>query len=300
MPSSFDLIRGGIRAASAVSPRLGGALATRAFFITQPRMPVREADATTQEAARRGSLRVGRSDIVTYRWGSGDRTVLLLHGWRGRASQFAPLVRELVYEGFHVVAFDAPGHGDSGGRRTDIRDWLTATKQLQAAHGRFRAIVGHSFGALAALTAARTGTTTGVVASIAGAASPAAFLDQFARMLALDPATREAFGASFRARIGEDATSLGIRYDAVAHPLSEGVDLLVAHDGADRQMPDADSRRLHAAHRERSRLLMTDGYGHNRVLRADPVLDAVVALATGGLAAVDEVLGEGRTAARIA
>ena len=168
MVSSFTVIRGGIRATSAVSPRLAGRFATQAFSLTQPRMPVREADAVTHFAARRGTLRIGSADVTTYRWGAGDRTVLLLHGWRGRASQFAPLVRELVSEGFHVVSFDAPAHGDSTGRRTDIRDWIEATEQLQRAHGRFSAIVGHSFGALAGLTAARNGVTTGAVAAISG------------------------------------------------------------------------------------------------------------------------------------
>jgi hypothetical protein len=52
-------------------------------------------------------------------------------------------------------------------------------------------------------------------------------------------------------------------------------------------MPDTDSLRLHEAHGERSRLLQTSGLGHNRILVADPVLDALVAFTTGGLSAVD-------------
>jgi pimeloyl-ACP methyl ester carboxylesterase len=292
--SSFTVIRGGIRATSAVSPRLAGRLATQAFSLTQPRMPVREADAVTHFAARRGMLRVGSEDVTTYRWGAGDRTVLLLHGWRGRASQFAPLVRELVSEGFHVVSFDAPAHGDSTGRRTDIRDWIDATEQLQRAHGRFSAIIGHSFGALAGLTAARNGVTTGAVAAISGAASPDAFLGQFSAALDLDAPTRAAFGRSFRARVGEDQASVFARYDAVADPLPAAVDLLVVHDKGDRQMPPLDSQRLHAAHGARSRLLLTEGLGHNRVLSADPVLDAVVALTTGGLPAIDALRGDER------
>ena len=66
------------------------------------------------------------------------------------------------------------------------------------------------------------------------------------------------------------------------------------HDRDDRQMPPVDSLRLHAAHGARSRLLLTEGLGHNRVLSADPVLDAVVALTTGGLPAVDALLGDER------
>ena len=242
MADSFAAARRAVRAASAVSPRLGGQAALAAFFTVGRRMPVRPDDRPTHEGARRGTVSVRGLDLVTYRWGRGDETVLLLHGWQGRASQFAPLVRELVHEGFHVVSFDAPAHGDSPGRRTDIRDWLAAIDRLQASHGRFRAIVGHSFGGLAALTAARDGVTTGAVATIAGAGTPAAFLGEFANAMRLDDPTRRSFEAAFQRRLGEDAASLARRYDAIAHPLPSGIDLLIAHDEKDRQLSPVWSR----------------------------------------------------------
>lgn len=279
------------RTLGALSPRLAGSLALRAFFVTQPRLPLRETDTATDAAAERGSLRVRGKEIVTYRWGTGDDTVLLVHGWRGRASQFAPLVRELVAEGFHVVAFDAPAHGASAGAATDIRDWIAAIEALQQQHGRFRLIVGHSFGALATLTAVRSGTTTARVATIAGAGTPQVFIDQFSAMLDLSPRAKSAFERRFLAKFGEDAASMRLRFDAVANPLPTGVELLALHDETDRQVPLAASADLVAAHGERARFVRAHGFGHNRLLGADATLDAVSALATGGLLRVDEVLG---------
>jgi pimeloyl-ACP methyl ester carboxylesterase len=287
MSSLPALIARSIRAAGTVSPALGGGAAYRAFFSTRPRMPVREADRPTHDDARRSRLMVRGSEVTVYEWGTGSRTVLLLHGWRGRASQFAPLVRELVFEGFRVVSFDAPAHGASSGRHTDIRDWVDAAEQLQAAHGPFTAIVGHSFGALAALTAARSSVPVPAVAAIAGAAGPTAFLDEFARQFRLDPASAANLTARFRRRLGVDETTVDVRYDAAQHPLPSDTELLVVHDRGDRRMPDADSLRLHTAHGERSRLLRTEGSGHTRVLSTDITLDAVVALVTGGLPKVD-------------
>jgi pimeloyl-ACP methyl ester carboxylesterase len=55
------------------------------------------------------------------------------------------------------------------------------------------------------------------------------------------------------------------------------IELLVIHDRDDRQLPADASERLVAAHGGRARLLVTDGYGHNRVLAAPETLDAVVA-----------------------
>lgn len=287
MPSVPALLPRGVRAAAAISPRFGGDIAYRLFFTTSPRMTVRTADAPTHGDARRGRLRVRGVEVVTYEWGTGPRTVLLLHGWRGRASQFAPLVRELVAEGFRVVAFDAPAHGASGGRRTDIRDWVDAAEQLQERHGPFAAIIGHSFGALAAATAARSTVPTRAVAAIAGAASPDAFLAEFARELHLDARTATRLAVRFRRRLDVDEATVSARYDAARHPLPDSTALLVVHDRDDRRMPDDDSLRLHRAHGERSRLLRTDGLGHTRVLSADAVLDAVVALVGNGLDGVD-------------
>jgi hypothetical protein len=285
----LSVISRSIRSAASVSPAVAGDLAYRAFFATNPRMPVRDADAPTHFDARRRHVAVRGIDVTAYEWGAGSRTVLLLHGWQGRASQFAPLVRELVFEGFRVVSFDAPAHGASKGRRTDICDWIEAAEELQQIHGPFAGIVGHSFGALAALTAARSTVPVPVVAAVAGAAGPAALIAHFAHSLGLDDATTANMTDRFHRRLGVDQATVGEKYDAAQHPLPSGTTLLVVHDRIDRRMPDGDSLRLHAAHAERSRLLRTEGFGHTRVLSADATLDAIVAVMTGGLDAVDRL-----------
>lgn len=289
MVDTFTVLRRGIGAASALSPSWGGRAALRVFFSTNPRTRVHPDDVQTHERAIRQSIPVGRSEIQTYRWGGGDETALLVHGWRGRASQFAPLVRELVAERMQVLAFDAPGHGDSPGRHTDVRDWVAAIRELQHRHGHFRVIVGHSFGALAALTAVREGLTTRAVASVAGAATPIAFLDRYADAMRLPPRVQKEFRRLFLARIGEDEASLPLRYDASDHPLPAPVELLVMHDSRDGHLSPDSSRALAAAHSGRARFIATSGFGHNRVLRSDAVLDAVTALAVDGLAGVDQL-----------
>lgn len=282
----FTPARAGLRAAALV-PALGSRIALRMFFATQPRMPLRPDEEATDLVARRRAITVRGERVVTYTWGAGVDAALLVHGWRGRAAQFAPLVRELVAEGFRVVAFDAPGHGASTGRRTDIRDWLDAIRQLESLEGPFHLLAGHSFGALAALTAAREGVSADAVAALSGAGSPAVFIDRFADLAAIPERVRRRFPRDFARRIGESTASAARRYDAVAHPLPSHVALLAVHDTGDRQVPLAASESLVAAHGDRARLVRTAGWGHGRILGAGPLLDAVVALARGGLAAVD-------------
>lgn len=276
MATGIDVARSAIATARAVSPQFGSSVAIAAFFSTRPRLKVHPRDAATMRAATRERISVRGTRVVTYRWGYVGPVVVLAHGWRGRASQFAPLVRSLVADGHRVVAFDAPAHGASRGSRTDVRDWVAALVALQGRYGPFLAVIGHSFGGFAALTAARHGLQTDAVVTIASAGAPSAFLGEFARMMSLDSVTREGLEQRFLRRVGEDAASLADRYDAVAHPLDPEVPLLLVHGTNDRQLPVAESELLHDAHPD-SRLLLVEGAGHTRVLAAPEVLAIVCA-----------------------
>lgn len=274
MATGFDVARSTIKAARAVSPRLGARVAYRTFFSTRPRLKVHARDAATMKQAVRERLKVRGTRVASYRWGDVGPVIVLAHGWRGRASQFAPLVRTLVADGHRVVAFDAPAHGASGGSSTDVRDWVAALTELQGRYGPFRAVMGHSFGGFAALTAARHGLQTDAVITIASAGAPSAYLGEFARMMSLDTVTRDGMERLFLRRLGEDAVSIAERYDAVAHPLDPEIPLLLIHGTTDGQVPAVESERLHDAHAD-SRLLLVEGAGHTRVLAAPEVLAVV-------------------------
>ena len=276
-----------VRGADAVSPALAGRLAMPLFRQVRPALPLRPGDRAVHDHAERGTIAVRGRDIVTYTWGHGPETVLLVHGWRGRASQFGAIVRELRAEGLRVVAFDAPANGSSAGRRTDIRDYLAAIEVLQRKHGMFRVIVGHSFGALAAITAVREGTATGGVVAIAGMADARYLVDSFAARVGMRPASADVLARRFMNIIQPGIDEPFGRFDAVADPLPAEVPLLVVHDRGDREVAYDESLRLHEAHGDRSRLLVTEGAGHSRVLAADATLDAVTAFATGGLVGLD-------------
>jgi pimeloyl-ACP methyl ester carboxylesterase len=285
-----------IRATDRIAPALSGRVALPLFRQVRPALPVRPGDRPVHESAERGTVSVRGREIATYTWGHGPETVLLVHGWRGRASQFGPIVRELRAEGFRVVAFDAPANGASRGRHTDIRDYLAAIDELQLRHGMFRVVVGHSFGALAALTAVREGLAVGGIVTIAGMADARYLVDSFAARVGMTAASADALGRRFAARVLPDEPDFFGRFDAIADPLPTDVPLLIVHDRGDREVAVSESVRLHAAHGDRSRLVLTDGAGHSRVLGVDPTLDAVTAFAVGGLAGFDEV-GHGQGAA---
>ncbi|BDZ54914.1 hypothetical protein GCM10025870_19870 [Agromyces marinus] len=226
-----------IRAAELVSPEASAAAALPLFMRVGSRLPVRSADRAVHEAARRGVIRVRGRDLATYEWGTGPDTILLVHGWRGRASQFAPIVRELRADGYRLLAFEAPANGASPGRRTDIRDWLGAIAALQAREGRFHMIIGHSFGAMAARAALAEGTSAGGLVAIAGPSRARFLIDAFTRRVGLSPATADALAARFARRILPDVADPWARFDGAANPLPERMPVLVVHDRGDREVP---------------------------------------------------------------
>jgi pimeloyl-ACP methyl ester carboxylesterase len=259
-----------------MDPRLAGSVAFRLFFETRPRMRVARDAVGIMRDARRESIRVDGRRVDVSCWGVDGPLLVLLHGWRGRGSQFAPLVPALRADGYRVIAPDVPAHGSSQGGRVDVRDWLAVLAELQAQQGRFRAIIGHSFGGFAALTAARLGIATDALVSIAGAGRPDVFLDEFARMTGIGAATRAELERRFLARLGDTPETFALRYDGVAHPLPPTVPLLLVHGARDRQLPVSASRELAEATLG-ARLEVIPDAGHTRVIGHLATVDAVLA-----------------------
>ena len=269
-----------VRVAGAASPRWGAAVALPMFaHVAKPRA-VGVADEATMWRAQRSTVRIpglARSgvDVGVYEWGQGRDTVVLAHGWSGRASQFATLVRELVAEGCRVVAFDAPAHGDTPGRGTYLTDWTDILAAMASRHGRLRAVVGHSFGGLGALIAAADGLPVDRVITVAAPADPDRLLTQFQRMLGYGDRVTAALRVRFARRYFPDESDALSRRSALLRPLPPGVSLLAVHDEGDRMVPFGELSRIAGANAG-AHTLVTHGFGHNRVLASDPFLDAVV------------------------
>ncbi|EAR24618.1 hydrolase, putative [marine actinobacterium PHSC20C1] len=272
---SFSVVRFVIRISSMMSAELGARLAYPLFARVGPRLAVSPAHAATHESARKVTAVVRGREVVTYEWGEGERTVLLVHGWRGRASQFSRLVRELRYEGYRVVSFDAPANGDSPGRRTSILDYVATIRMLDERYGGFDTILGHSFGALAAISATAEGVRTGRLIAVAGVSGPDYLCAQFIRIAGLPAEIEPALGKQLLRQVFNDDSTLMARYSALNNPLP-GTPLLLIHDEDDAVVSIQQSRLVADAHAPASRLVATRGLGHNRILNSDRLLDEVL------------------------
>ena len=283
---AIRLTRAALQTAYAVSEGLGTSLAERLF--TTPRRharPGRERAvlASAHPLAIDVTLRAprwhgARRTLAAWRWGQGP-TALLVHGWEGRGSQLGAFVEPLVAAGMSVVAFDAPGHGDSPDHRLYLTDLADCVADVAAAVGPVHAILSHSFGCAAVLLAHhRNGTSAARNVMI----SPNVLIDhavrRFARLVGLDDRDLTSFEERLAAQSGVGIAELALeRLAATRHD-----DLLVFHDRGDDDVPPVHGTRLAATWPD-ARLVTTDGLGHRRILRDPSVIAGAVAFASHGV-----------------
>lgn len=273
----------GLRALSAVAPSIAVRVAARAFWHVGPPAEVRPADRGAHERACRGAVDVDGERVVTYRWG--DRrapTVLLVHGWKSRASRLAGLVTPLEAAGLGVVSFDGVAHGASSGRRMSALEHMAAIRAVHDAEGPFTAVVGHSLGALAAGLALADGLPADRFVSVAAMTGFDAIAESFLRLVGMPAGLHERLCDHVERTFPGDVRDVRSRIDLVAHPVPEHVATLFVQDGDDRMSLPAGAPLLQAAV-PGSELLATRGLGHTRVLDDPAVVAAVVAHVTAPL-----------------
>lgn len=268
-----NTVAGTLRLLERLAPYLATEAAYRLWFSTGRPKRVHPTERAVIDDATPSTIRVNGKRIAVYTWGTGPRPVLLVHGWQGRAAEFAELVRELRAKDRTIIAFDAPGHGSSGGRRPDIRDFADVISALGHQYGDFEAIVAHSFGGPAAALAIRRGTRARRLVSIGGVAELSYLATSFGRMLDLGPRTMDGLMRKIEQRRFRAVPDLWTTLSATTAPLAE-IPLLIIHDRDDVVVAHSQAEALTAAH-PHSVTLFTSGLGHHRILRDDTVLDAV-------------------------
>jgi pimeloyl-ACP methyl ester carboxylesterase len=253
------------------APAVGARWAERIWF-TLPRTRTGSPDL----AGDPFSLAVGGRAVTGTTWGEGP-VVYLVHGWGGHTGDLAAFVPALVARGLRAVAFDAPSHGASapgafGPRSSSLPEFVDALAAVIEAQGAAHAIVAHSMGATAAATVLRDGTPAGRLVMLAPMASPASYARHFAVALGFGDRTYLDLVARVGRRIG---TPLH-HFDVPAYGRVPGMPpALIVHDWQDSFMPVANATAIARAW-PGSRLHLTTGLGHRRLLRDPEVVAEVV------------------------
>ena len=245
------------------------------IFLTPGRKPVSAEESAFLRTGRYERVSSPPGELAVWSWGEG-RTVLLAHGWGSCAARYRTLAPALVAAGFRVVAFDAPGHGQSAGRMSSLPQTARALRFLARRERSRRgalphAVVGHSFGGAAAILAQESGVRFSANVMLAAVSDFDVPLQRVASGLGADKVV-------MRRMIQRLEQRLGFCWDAV-HVASFASRLnapaLIVHDPADAEVPFSDAQSLSAAF-PNAQLVSTPGLGHRRLLHDAAVVARVV------------------------
>lgn len=270
-----------------IAPDRAARLAERLYF--SPRRyptPPRERAWTADASAVRfttdsGALAALRWTPSPFPWERTRGTVLLAHGWEGRGAQLGALAKPLTDRGFAVVALDAPAHGRSPGRETDLFAYGRAMCAVAAELGDVRAVVAHSAGSAATFLALHAGLNVGALALLSPPSDFNWVAASFARAIALPEDAERRFRARIAERLGADVWQRFSMDSIAPHLTMPG---LIIHDEDDDELPILHAETLQARW-PGATLARTTGLGHRRIVRDPVVVERVARFVDGAIGA---------------
>jgi pimeloyl-ACP methyl ester carboxylesterase len=268
----FRALRVGLRSSESLPAPWSARLAARVFCTPVPtKLAARHRRAPAGVRVER--LAFEEASLTLYRWPAPEDAprVLLTHGWGGWALQMAPLAEGLARAGFAPIAVDQPAHGRSAGWSSTLAQFARALDYLAAKAGPVQAVVGHSMGGSAALFAASRGLRSAGVVTLGSPASLVQVTRDYAQAFGLAEATRRAMVAHIESReaIVFEQMEPGHVAPRIPQPC------LVVHDRDDLTVP-VEEAKAWAAGLGNSRLMLTSGLGHRRLLQDPEVVTEVV------------------------
>ena len=263
------LVSVGLQTIGTLSPRLGGRLAFNLWRRPLARGRVRPNEQAVHDAAHIEIV----DNVKTYNWGDGKRPVLLVHGWRSRASRYAGFITRLLELGYSPVSYDAPAHGDSEGVVVSILGHQRIIRALEERHGPFEGVIAHSLGVPFALYAVREGVAAKRLVMISGVADFGYLADTFCAQLGLGPKINQQLRRQIELGYFEGDDQIWTRFSVTTGKL----ELLVIHNDEDEIVDPAQAQVLLRNYGDRAHFLPTTGLGHRRILSDPAVIAEAVA-----------------------
>lgn len=194
-------------------------------------------------------------------------TVVLVHGWAGRAADWRHLAAALIDDGWRVVAPDLPAHGATDGETTDLFALGSAAAAVLRRE-RPTAVIAHSLGFPVTLQALAQGAPTpDALVTLAPGRRMRQALDRFTAKAGLRAALRDELDVALRRVYGDDVWDV-LDVDRALPDLT--MPGLVVHDADDADVPQADG--AHIARRwSGASFAATQRLGHRRILRDEHV-----------------------------
>ena len=208
--------------------------------------------------------------IQTYRWGNGEKNVLLLHGWQSHTYRWKIYI-EALSKKYTVYSLDAPGHGLSGGDQLNVPLYSEVIEAQMKRIGKIDAMITHSLGGFSTFYTfyRNPQLTVNKIITLASPGEAKEFFDFFTRALRLSEKSTRLITKRF-VEIFQKTPAF---FSAPAFAASLTIPGLIIHDEGDDETPFYHAERIHKAWKK-SKLIKTKGFGHN--LKSMEVVKEVV------------------------
>lgn len=241
------------------------------YFLTPPRKSPSAKEQKLIEQAEIFSIPTKITNLTAYAWGEGA-TVLIVHGWGGRGTQFGSFIKPLVESGYRVLAFDAPAHGKTPGKQTNGFELAEAIATVAAQESSIDSIIAHSLGATSTALALSKEVFARKVICLASLCWLSSSVERFSQILRLSPENKGELYHLMENKFGKDVWEVVSANRRVANL---PIPALLFHDRQDRDSSLNESKAIASAWKG-SQLIVTEGLGHNRILRDEQVVQQTI------------------------
>lgn len=202
------------------------------------------------------------------------RKVLIAHGFSSYSYKFDNYVQLLLKEGFEVFAFDAPGHGTSGGKMINAVVYRNMLLRIETLYGPFHGFIAHSLGALAtslAMEEIKDNLHKRMVL-IAPATETTTAVRHYCRLLNI--------GAEVKTELEhliESIANRPVSHFSVNRAVSQVHNpILWVHDKNDTVCPFKDTLPTREHPQTNLQFMATEGLGHNKIYRDQQVMKEII------------------------
>lgn len=267
-------LRAHVRMLAAISSRKAAEKAFKIFCTPFNRSTIRTSPLF--ERAEKLRLIIDNKKVAGYRWNHPQpKRLLILHGFQSSAKNFERYILPMTQKGYEVMAFDAPAHGESEGKQTNVLQYKAMIEEINNQYGPVDAFMGHSFGGLAAclaLEAISHSSKTKLVLIAPATETSTAILSLY-KVLQLNEETRREFE-----NLIEDVGGRPVAWYSVVRALKNiQAAILWCHDENDDVTPIDDIQPVINAQYANIKFFITKGLGHRRIYHDASVLKAVTA-----------------------
>jgi pimeloyl-ACP methyl ester carboxylesterase len=259
--------------APAAAGRKGFYLFCRPF-----RLPINQKQREFFNSADKFLLSIEGHTVQGYKWGSGPKKILFLHGWQSHSYRWKAYIEALSKDAYTIYSIDAPGHGLSGGNFLSVPLYSLLIENFIKDQGEVHTVAAHSLGGFSLLyTYYRIPLLP--VNNIILMAPPGEandFITVFQKTLGLSNRTLQLVTDYFVRQydVGPEF------FSTVKFASRVNVRGLIIHDEEDAEAPYHYTIPLHQAW-EKSKLITTKGFGHN--LRSATVVKDVTEFINGSV-----------------